>query len=145
MLEPFFFALGIVNNIFLIFIFLIRKNRLDLLKKVGWTYLFLAIPAVYIIFLVQQEGKSVQYTIFLGIFLAFLVIEALYDYVLKLNFRETMDWKQLVPYVALYLSMNYGFVVMPLKYWSLTAGLIMLGLFIIQLITNIASHPKKTT
>jgi len=145
MLEPFFFALGIVNNIFLIFIFLIRKNRLDLLKKVGWTYLFLAIPAIYAIFLVQQEGKSVQYTIFLGIFLAFLAIEALYDYVLKLNFRETMDWKQLVPYVALYLSMNYGFVVMPLKYWSLTAGLIMLVLFVIQLIANLASHPKKTT
>ena len=143
MLEPFFFALGIVNNIFLIFIFLIRKNRLDLLKKVGWTYLFLAIPAIYAIFLVQQEGKSVQYTIFLGIFLAFLAIEALYDYVLKLNFRETMDWKQLVPYVALYLSMNYGFVVMPLKYWSRTCGFIMLGLFIIQLIVNFASHPKK--
>ncbi|MFC2064193.1 hypothetical protein ACFLXB_03745, partial [Chloroflexota bacterium] len=111
MLEPFFFVLGIVNNIFLIFIFLIRKNRLDLLRKIGWTYLLLAIPAIYALFLVQQEGKSAQYTIFLGIFLAFLVIEALYDYVLKLNFRETMDWKLLVPYVALYISMNYGFVV----------------------------------
>ena len=145
MLEPFFFAVGIVNNIVLIFIFLIRKNRLDLLKKVGWTYLFLAIPAIYAIFLVQQEGKSAQYTIFLGIFLAFLAIEALYDYILKLPFRETMDWKQLVPYVALYISMNYGFVAMPLKYWSMTGGIIMLVLFIIQLIANFASHPKAAT
>jgi len=62
---------------------------------------------------------------------------------LKLPFRDTMDWKQLVPYVALYLSMNYGFVVMPLKYWSLTGGLIILVLFVIQLIANLASHPKK--
>ena len=112
MLEPFFFALGLVNNVFLIFIFLLRKNHLTLLQRIGWVYFFLAIPAIYAIFLVQQEQKIPQYTIFLGIFLAFLAIEALYDWILKIPFREKMDWKQLVPYVALYISMNYRFVVM---------------------------------
>jgi hypothetical protein len=143
MLEPVYFALGLVNNLFLIFIFLIRKNRLALLRKVGWIYLLLAIPAIYSIILVQQENKSIRYTIFLGIFLAFLAIEALYDYILKVPFRENMDWKLLVPYVALYISMNYGFVVMVWKYDSLLRGIILLGLFIIQLITNIMSHPRK--
>jgi hypothetical protein len=33
--------------------------------------------------------------------LAFLAIEALYDWILKIPFREKMDWKQLTPYVAL--------------------------------------------
>ena len=142
MLEPLFFALGLVNNVVLIFIFLIRKNHLALLQKIGRVYFFLAIPAIYAIYLVQQEQKTQRYTIFLGIFLAFLAIEALYDWILKIPFREKMDWKLLAPYVALYISMNYGFVVMVWKYYSVVGGIIMLGLFVIQIITNIVSHPR---
>ena len=140
MLEPFYFALGLVNSVFLIFIFLMRENHLDLVQRIGWVYFLLAIPAIYAIFLVQKEHKTPRYTIFLGIFLAFLAIEALYDWILKIPFRETMDWKQLVPYVALYISMNYGFVVMTWKYYSVKGGIILLVLFIIQIIANIATH-----
>ncbi len=140
MLERFYFALGFINNIILIFIFLIRKNHLDLVERIGWIYFLLAIPAIYAIFLVQQEQKTPRYTIFLGIFLAFLAIEALYDWILKIPFRETMDWKPLVPYLALYFSMNYGFVVMTWKYYSVPYGIILLVLFIIQIIVNIATH-----
>ncbi len=140
MLEKFYFALGLVNSVFLILIFLIRKNHLDLLQRIGWTYLLLAIPAIYSIFLVQQEHKSPRYTIFLGIFLAFLAIEALYDWILKIPFRETMDWKLLVPYVALYISSNYGFVLMTWKYYSVPYGIILLVLFVIQIIANIVTH-----
>ena len=141
MLEPFFFTLGLVNSGFLIFIFLIRENHLALLQRIGWVYFFLAIPAIYAIFLVQQEQKTPRYTIFLGIFLAFLAIEALYDWTLKIPFRDTMDWKQLAPYVALYISMNYGFVVMVWKYYSVRGGIILLVLLVIQIIANIATHP----
>ena len=141
MLEPFYFALGLVNSGFLIFIFLMRKNHLDLLQRIGWIYFLLAIPAIYAIFLVQQEHKTPRYIIFLGIFLAFLVIEALYDWILKIPFRETIDWKLLAPYVALYISMNYGFVVMTWKYYSVPYGIILLVLFVIQIIANILTHP----
>jgi len=143
MLELFFFVLGIVNSALLIFIFLIRKNRLALLQRIGWVYLLLAIPAVYGIFLVIQEQKTVRYSIFLGIFLAFLLLEWLFDYVLKINFRENwkQNWKWVLPYLVLYYAMNYGFVVMPWKTY-LPWGLVMLGLFIIQIITNLKSHPK---
>ena len=143
MLELFFFVLGIVNSALLISIFLIRKNRLALLQRIGWVYLLLAIPAVYGIFLVFQEQKAVQYSIFLGIFLAYLALEWLLDYVLKINFRENwrQNWKWLLPYLVLYYAMNYGFVVMPWK-TSLPWGLVMLCLFIIQIITNLRSHPK---
>lgn len=144
MLEPLFFALGLVNNVCLIIIFLIRKDHLDLLRKVGWIYLLLAIPAIYLIFLIQQEGKSVRYTIFLAIFLAFLMIEALYDYILKIPFRENMDWKQLLPYVALYIMMNYGFVVMSWKYYSLIGGIILMVLFAVQIMINMLTHPRST-
>lgn len=140
MLEPFYFVLGLINSLFLIFIFLIRKDHLDLLQRIGWTYFLLAIPAIYAIFLVQHEHKTLRYTIFLGIFLAFLALEALYDSILKIPFRETMNWKQLAPYVALYISMNYGFVVMTWKYYSVPYGIILLVLFVIQIIVNIVTH-----
>ena len=144
MLELFFFALGLVNSILLIFIFLIRKNRLVLLQRFGWLYLLLAIPAAYGIFLVVYEQKAVQYSVFLVLFLAYLAIEWLYDYVLKVPFRENRNWKLLVPYLVLYYAMNYGFVVMPWK-TSLIWGIIMLGLFIIQIISNLLTHPPKST
>jgi hypothetical protein len=143
MLELFFFVLGLVNSILLIFIFLIRKNRLVFLQRFGCICLFLAIPAVYGIFLVVHEQKAVQYGIFLGIFLAYLTLEWLYDYVLKVPFRENRNWKFLVPYLGLYYAMNYGFVVMPWK-TSLIWGIIMLGLFIIQIISNLRTHPSKS-
>lgn len=141
MLEPLYFALGLANNLFLIFIFLIRKNHPVLLKRIGWLYFILAIPAIYAIVLVQQEHKTLRFTIFLAIFLAFLAIEALYDWILKIPFREKMDWKQLVPYVFFYISMNYGFVVMTWKYYSVQYGIVLLVLFVIQMIANFLSHP----
>ena len=145
MLEPLFFSLSLLNNMFLIVVFLIRKNHIAQLNKIAWAYFLLAIPAIFALILVQQEDKSERYTIFLAIFLAFLAIEALYDWILKIPFREKMDWKQLVPYVALYISMNYGFVVMVWKYDSLVRGVVLLGLFIIQLVTNMISHPRKNS
>ena len=98
MLEVFFFVLGLVNSVFLIFIFMIQKNRLALLQRIGWLYLVLAIPAAYGIFLVVHEQKAVRYGIFLGIFLAFLLLEWLYDHVFKISFRENWkrNWKWLV-------------------------------------------------
>jgi hypothetical protein len=143
MLESFFFILGIVNSVFLILIFLIRKNRLALLQRIGQVYLLLAIPAAYGIFLVAYEEKTVRYTIFLGIFLAYLMLEWLFDFVLKVNFRENLkkNWKFTVPYLIFYYSSNYGFIVMPWK-TSLAWGFIMLCLFIIQIFANLRSHTK---
>ena len=145
MLAVYFFILGLVNSVFLILLFLVRKSRPDLLYRFGWIYLLLAIPAAYGIFLVQQEDETVRYSIFLGIFLAFLLVEWLYDYRLKVNFRENWrkNWKWLVPYLGLYYAMNYGFVVMPWK-TSSAWGLIMLGLFIVQIIANLKSHPRMS-
>jgi hypothetical protein len=145
MFEIFFFVLGLVNSAALIFIFLIRKKRLDIIQRVGWAYLLLAIPAICGIILAEQQAKSVQYSIFLGIFLVFLLLEWLLDYIFKINFRENMrrNWKLVIPYLGLYYAMNYGFIVMPWK-TSIAWGIIMLGLFIVQIITNLRSHPKMT-
>lgn len=144
-LEPLFFALGLVNSMFLIFVFLIRQSRPSLLQQIGWLYFLLSIPAAYGIFLVLQEHKAVQYGIFLGIFLAYLVLEWVYDFVLKINFRENWkrNWKSITPYLFLYYAMNYGFVVMSWK-TSTIWGATMLCLFIIQITANLGTHPRRS-
>ncbi len=143
MLEPFFFGLGVANSLLLILVFLARKDHLKALRHYGWVYLLLAIPALAGILLALQEEKSVQYSIFLGIFLAFLALELLYDFVLKVDFRLSWirNWKLAAPYLALYWAMNYGFVVMVWK-TSLAGGLVMLGLFVVQIAANVATHPR---
>jgi hypothetical protein len=142
--EPLFFSLGIVNSLALILIFWLRKDHLPALRRFGWLYLLLSIPAVYAIILASAENQPVQYSIFLAIFLAFLVLELLFDFILKVDFRFDWkrNWKYLVPYLAFYWAMNYGFVVMVWK-TSLVGGLVLLGLFIIQILANILTHPKN--
>jgi len=146
MSELFFFILGIVNSIFLIFTFLIRKDRFNLLQRLGRFYFILALPALYGIFLVLHESKDMRYIIFLLIFLVFLIVEWLYDYKLKISFRENWirNWKLSLPYLGFYYAMNYGFVVMPWK-TNFTWGVVMLCLFVIQIVTNIRSHPRTST
>ena len=143
MAELFFFIIGIINSLVLITIFLIRKGSLDRLQKYGKLYFLLVIPVAIDIFLVFHENADRRFVIFLAIFLTFLLIEWLYDYQFKISFRENWfkNWKWAVPYLGLYYAMNYGFVVMP---WNtnIAWGIIMLCLFVIQIITNIRSHPR---
>lgn len=143
MMELYYFILGLVNAIMLILIFAIRRKRLDLIERFGWIYLLLSIPAAFGIFLATQENGSIRYIIFLVIFLAFLFFEWLVDHVLKLNFRENFkkNWIWMVPYLALYYAMNYGFIIMPWKTSDIW-GIIMLILFVVQIIANLRSHPK---
>jgi hypothetical protein len=144
MMATYFFVLGLVNSVLLILLFLVRRRRLDLVNRFGWIYFLLSVPAAYGIFLAHHGNQTVQYSIFLGILLAFLFVEWLFDYALKINFRENWksNWKWMAPYLGLYYAMNYGFVVMP---WQtrLVWGLIMAGLFAVQIIANLRSHPRN--
>jgi len=142
MIEGYFFILGLVNSLLLITVFIIRRKRIDLLQRFGWIYLLISVPAAYGIVLSIQENAPSQYSIFLGIFLVYLLMEWLLDHVWKLSFRENWkkNWMWLVPYLALYYAVNYGFIVMPWK-TTMIWGMIMLILFVAQIIANIRSHP----
>ena len=132
-----YFALGLANNILLIFIFILRKNHVHFIQSHGWAYLLLSIPAIYLLFAFQSDPMGLQYRIFLAIFIAFLILEGLFDFILKIPFRE--NWALLTPYLVLYYAMNYGFIVMPWKY-SAKYGIVMLVLFAIQLVANLMTH-----
>ena len=143
MFNTYYFILGIVNNLFLISIFIISKIfGMDKFKGLGIAYLLLTIPSEYMILIAGRDHEPYQYIVFLSIFIAFLILEGVYDYILKIPFRR--NWKLLIPYLTLYWSMNYGFIVMVWKN-SLVQGGIMLGLFILQLTANLISHTRKKT
>ena len=135
--------LGIAHNIILICIFYSRrKNNWDIVHKFGILYLFLSIPAIIALIYAIQGEKESYFPIFLTIFLVYLGIEALFDFILKIEFRE--NWKLLVPYLIGYYIVNYGFWVMNAKE-SAVLGNIVLVLLIIQLIANALSHRKENT
>jgi hypothetical protein len=146
MLDSLFFALGLANDVLLIAIFVLRGNpgRIKIVRGVGMAYLCLALPAAVGISIAARGGDAVRHIVFLSIFLAFLALEGLYDFVLEIPFRTSFrrHWKLLVPYLALYYAMNYGFVVMVWQ-TSLIKGIVMLLLFAAQIGANIVTHPRS--
>jgi len=138
MFETLFFTLGLANNILLIFVFAFRRaGNEKAMKAAGYAYFCLAIPAVFAIVLVAVQGKAANYTVFLAIFLAYLLLEYLFDFRLKIPFRK--NWKLLTPYLVLYFAANYGLFAMAWKY-SQIQGIIVGALFAVQLILNFISH-----
>jgi len=147
MLKTLLIVWGFLNNLLLILIFYLRfkgyeKNK-DLTKKIGYFYLGLAPFAIIIWVLSVINQRPSSNGIFCAIFLLYLGVEALFDFILKIDFRSI--WYLLIPYLILYYIVNYGIVVM---IWaeSTTWGIVMLVLWIIQLILNGISHrkPKNT-
>lgn len=67
----------------------------------------------------------------------YLLVEGLLDFVLKTDFRA--NWSVLGPYIALYNTMNLGFVIMLWKD-SRRQGILMLALFVLQLLANYSTH-----
>jgi len=142
MFETCYFLLGTANSLLLTTIFLlVRYAKSSRVAAAGKVYLALAVPAGILIALAQQQQIPVQYTIFLSIFLVFLALEGIYDFVLKVSFRD--NWKLLTPYLMLYWSLNYGFIVLAWRHSNVQGGFL-LGLFVLQIIANIRSHTKET-
>ena len=141
MLVPVFVALGVVNAVALLVVFALRWRRLDLVERYGWLYLLLVVPAVWAMVLALREGAPWQYLVFLVIYVGFLAIEWLCDWVLRIPFRERSDWRLLVPYVGLYVSSSYGFLVMTWRE-SVPWGVVILALTLAQFAANAATHPR---
>ena len=138
MFETYFFALGLANNILLIIVFLLRlTNNLPIVESYGWIYLLLGLPASALLLMKKPQKQAKRFAVFLWIFLMYLVIEGVFEYILKTPFRE--NWLLLSPYLILYYAMNYGFAVMTWK-TSSKKGILITCLFAVQVLLNVFSH-----
>ena len=139
-IEYLLFSISLIANLVLITVFIVRKKEdYHLVQRIGYFLLIPGALAVIGIIMIINQGLDGRLAWFLGFFLAFLTIELLFDYILKIDFRN--NWKPLVPYLILYYMANYSLTMMNWLF-SVTRGIIILILFIIQIITNAWSHPK---
>ncbi len=89
---------------------------------IGYFEFLLAIPMVYLFLKAPQLGRPMLYYIQLGCMLAWLVVEALLDYILKMDFRN-IRWI-VISYVVLFFAGTGGMLGVAAnagRGWSITA------------------------
>jgi len=89
---------------------------------IGYFEFLLAIPLIYLLVKSPQLDRPALYYIQIGCMLAWLVVEALLDYVLKIDFR-TVRWV-VISYVVLFFAGAGGMVGVAAntgRVWSITA------------------------
>ena len=98
-------AIALYISAILIFLFrLLGKPQYGI--WLGYFEFLLAIPMVYLLMKAPELQRPFLYYIQIGCMLAWLVMEALLDYVLKVDFRNTM-WI-VIPYVVLFFAGTGG-------------------------------------
>ena len=141
-MDTLLISIGLLFNLLLISVFILRKyQHWAIIKVIGILLTLLGIPAIIVIILliVQDGEKNIQTIIFLCFFLAYLIIEALFDLILKLEWRQ--NWKLMIPYLIFYYAANYSVVGM-VWHRNNIWGPIIAALAVIQIVVNIWSHPR---
>lgn len=138
LLNAFLFQLILVVH------FALRKWRFGLAMRYGPIVYALSIPSVALSIFLYNRG--VDYSFWLGGFIYF--VWALYgfsvEYILRIEWRSSLRWSILVPYVMLYLAtvMFYwwpvGFIYKPLWYVCAVLFLVSTGL-------NVTSHKTNAS
>lgn len=108
---PFDVALVVITNLFNLAVAGIMASRVGRWKRLeralGWLSNALALP-VGIALILNILGRREWWAIVLpGLFLAFLLIELILDYILKLEFRRT---RLLGPYLLLFYAAQMGMI-----------------------------------
>jgi hypothetical protein len=73
---------------------------------IGYLEFFLAIPLIILLVIAPQLGRPPLYYIQIGCMLAWLLAEALFDYILKVDFRN-VRW-MVIGYVVLFFAGTGG-------------------------------------
>jgi hypothetical protein len=110
----------------LVFIFRLL-GRTNYGQEIGYFEFLLAIPLIYLLIQAPQLGRPVLYYIQIGCMLAWLVAEALLDYILKVDFRS-IRWI-VISYVVLFFAGTGGILgvaVQAGRGWSILAIILFL-------------------
>jgi len=92
-----------------ILIFIVRLMRRPALEHgLGLALMIAAVPLVYLLTVAPSFQRPAIYYIQIGLMLAFLLVEFLLDYVLKIDFRSTR-W-MIIAYVTVFFSGTGGMI-----------------------------------
>jgi hypothetical protein len=96
-------------DITVILIFIVRLMRRPALEHgLGLALMIVAFPLVYLLAVAPSLKRPAIYYIQIGLMLAFLLVEFLLDYVLKIEFRNTR-W-MIIAYVMVFFSGTGGMI-----------------------------------
>jgi hypothetical protein len=126
-------------QVILIVHFAFRKWRFILALRFGWIVYALSIPAAFLSLLLLRKGMQWFYWLGGFIYLVWAAYGYIIDYIKGIDWRNSLRWPILVPYVILYLSTTMFFwwpmalIFKPLWY-------VYAVLFIISTFLNVTSH-----
>lgn len=103
-------------------------GRAQLGHAAGWMQFALAVPLVVLLVLAPRLSRHWLYYLQIGLMLAFLAVEFVLDYALKIDFRGTRA--AVIPYVMLFFAGTGGMLgVASLagRGWSIASGLLFLA------------------
>ena len=102
---------------------------------IGYFEFLLAIPLIFLLVKAPQLGRPALYYIQVGCMLAWLVVEALLDYIFKVNFRQ-VRW-MVIGYVVLFFAGTGGLLGVATnagRSWSIAAIVLFLVMAILTFV-----------
>jgi len=141
-IEILFIASAYLFQLILIAHFALRKWRFDLAIRYGSVVYALSVPAAVISSIILLDGRAWYWGLSGLIYLAWAVFGYYTEYVRRIEWRNSLHWPILGPYVILYLTtVMFYWWPLGLIYKSLWYGYGVL--FLISTILNISSHRRK--
>ncbi len=89
-------------------LFIVTKEKMDLVKKLGYFFVALIIPLIVVLINYILTRKDPKFLIYIVLILSYLIIESLLDLVLKYDFRSKK--RTHVPYIILEHAACFSFI-----------------------------------
>ncbi len=119
-------AIAFYASAILVFIFrLLGKPRFG--HWIGYFEFLLAIPLVYLLVIAPQLERPALYYLQIGLMLTWLLVEALLDYILRVDFRK-VRW-MVISYIVLFFAGTGGMLGVAAyagRGWTIVAGILFL-------------------
>jgi hypothetical protein len=132
-------AVAFYISAILVFIFrLLNKPQYG--YWIGWFEFLLAVPLIYLLLTAPGLHRPALYYIQIGCMLAWLVVEALLDYILKVDFRN-IRW-MVISYVVLFFAGTGGMLGVAAKAgrsWSIPAILLFLAMAVLTFVQRLVT------
>lgn len=110
-------------------------SRPGLARCAGYAILFTALPLVYLLLKAPQFERPALYYIQIGLMLAWLLVEFILDYLLKIEFRQ-VRW-MVIAYVTLFFAGTGGMLGIAAyggRTWTITAVILFLVMAVLAFV-----------
>jgi hypothetical protein len=127
-------AIAIYVSAILVFMFRLLGNS-QFEHWIGYIEFLLAIPLVYLLVEAPQLERPALYYIQIGLMLVWLLVEALLDYILKIDFRK-VRW-MVISYVVLFFASTGGMLGVAAnagRGWTIAAGILFLVMAVLAFV-----------